>query len=224
MAFLKLSQDQELSIEQVQPGHKGMSYEFVKRVIDIVGALLGLILLFPLFLLISILIKQDDPEGTVFFKQMRVGKDGKFFVIYKFRSMVPHAEKMLTALISRNEASGAMFKIRQDPRVTRIGRFIRRTSIDELPQLINVLIGDMSLVGPRPPLPGEVRKYTRFDKQRLTVKPGCTGLWQTGGRSSVGFDEMVRLDLDYIRRRSILLDLKIILRTIPVIFREKNAC
>ncbi|KFL14875.1 multidrug MFS transporter [Geobacillus stearothermophilus] len=198
-------------------------YLIAKRIMDICGALIGLICLSWLFLIVALLIKLEDPKGPVFFKQVRVGKDGKEFYMYKFRSMVTNAEELLESLLHLNETTGAMFKMKNDPRVTKVGRFIRKTSIDELPQLWNVLKGDMSLVGPRPPLPREVAQYTEYDKQRLLVIPGCTGLWQISGRSNVGFKEMVELDLQYIRNRSILFDLKIILKTVLVLFGSKDA-
>ncbi|WP_010630809.1 sugar transferase [Sporolactobacillus vineae] len=209
--------------ENVRQRTQDEVYLFTKRVMDICGALLGLLILSPLFLLISILIKLDDPAGSVFFKQIRLGENGRIFTIYKFRSMVHQAEDLLGALIEKNETSGPMFKMKNDPRVTRFGRFLRKTSLDEFPQLVNVLKGEMSLVGPRPPLPREVADYTDYDRQRLLVRPGCTGLWQVEGRSSVGFASMVKLDIEYINRRGILLDLKIILKTILIIFHARNA-
>nr|WP_262984046.1 sugar transferase [Bacillus wiedmannii] len=199
------------------------SYIFMKRLIDIVGSFCGIILLLPVFIIVAICIKLEDPKGPVFFKQMRVGKDEKGFGMYKFRSMVTDAEEKLQDLLQHNEVSGAMFKMKDDPRVTKIGKFIRKTSIDELPQLINVLKGEMSLVGPRPPLLREVKTYTAYDKQRLKVIPGCTGLWQVSGRSNIGFREMVELDLYYIQYRSILFDFKIILKTVFVLFGSKDA-
>jgi exopolysaccharide biosynthesis polyprenyl glycosylphosphotransferase len=198
-------------------------YLIAKRIMDICGALVGFICLSWLFLIVALLIKLEDPKGPVFFKQVRVGKDGKEFYMYKFRSMVTSAEELLESLLHLNETTGAMFKMKNDPRVTKVGKFIRKTSIDELPQLWNVLKGDMSLVGPRPPLPREVAQYTEYDKQRLLVTPGCTGLWQISGRSNVGFKEMVELDLQYIRNRSIFFDLKIIFKTIFVLFGSKDA-
>lgn len=198
-------------------------YDTSKRIIDIIGSLAGLILLSWLFLIVSLLIKKEDAKGSVFFKQVRVGKDGKQFYMYKFRSMVAEAEQRLEDLLQYNEISGAMFKMKEDPRVTKIGKFIRKTSIDELPQLINVLKGDMSLVGPRPPLPREVQEYTNYDKQRLLVTPGCTGLWQVSGRNDVDFSDMVELDLEYISNRSLLFDIKIIFKTIKVLFGSDNA-
>lgn len=198
-------------------------YRYTKRSTDIVGSLAGIIVLSFLFLVISVWIKIEDPRGPVFFSQKRVGKDGKEFNMYKFRSMVTDAEERLKELLALNETTGAMFKMKNDPRVTRVGRFIRKTSIDELPQLFNVLKGDMSLVGPRPPLPREVEEYTSYDKQRLLVMPGCTGLWQVSGRSNIGFKEMVELDLQYIQTRSTFLDLKIIFKTFFILFGSKDA-
>jgi lipopolysaccharide/colanic/teichoic acid biosynthesis glycosyltransferase len=190
---------------------------------DIFGALIGLILLSPVFLFVALAIKFEDPKGHVIFKQVRVGKNGKTFHIYKFRSMISNAEKLLDKLLDKNETSGAMFKMKDDPRVTRIGHFIRRTSIDELPQLVNVLKGNMSLVGPRPPLPREVAEYSEHDKLRLLVTPGCTGLWQCSGRSNVGFKKMVQMDIRYIKTRSLTQDIIIIFRTIVSIFKQDNA-
>lgn len=206
---------------QIAKEKKG--YLITKRAIDIIGSFVGLVLLFPLFLIIALLIKIEDPKGKVIFKQVRIGKNGKTFNIYKFRSMISNAEELLDKLLDCNETTGAMFKMKDDPRITRIGHFIRKTSIDELPQLVNVLTGEMSLVGPRPPLPREVAEYTEYDKQRLLVTPGCTGLWQVSGRSEVGFEEMVELDLKYIRERSLFEDFKIICKTVGVLFGSKNA-
>jgi len=198
-------------------------YLFMKRLMDIVGALCGLILLSPIFLIVALLIKLEDPKGPIFFKQNRVGKNEKEFGMYKFRSMVTDAEEKLKGLLQHNEVSGAMFKMKDDPRVTKIGKFIRKTSIDELPQLLNVLKGEMSLVGPRPPLPREVKEYTSYDKQRLLVTPGCTGLWQVTERNSVGFKEMVELDLTYIQHRSLWFDVKLMFKTVLVLFGSKDA-
>ncbi|ETT71785.1 sugar transferase [Bacillus mycoides] len=217
---LKREENEVLVCEQVLV-RKG--YILAKRCIDFVGALCGLIVLSPVFFIIAILIKYEDPNGPVFFKQIRMGKNGRKFYMYKFRSMVTDAEKRLEDLLHQNEVSGAMFKMKDDPRVTNIGKFIRRTSIDELPQLINVLKGEMSLVGPRPPLPREVQEYTNYDRQRLMVKPGCTGIWQISGRSSLSFAEMVELDIEYIINRNLILDLKIIIKTVKVMLFDKNA-
>ncbi|MDN3361245.1 MULTISPECIES: sugar transferase [Priestia] len=198
-------------------------YLAMKRSIDVIGALVGLIFLSWLFIIIAILIKIEDPKGPILFTQKRVGKDGKEFNMYKFRSMVSNAEDLLKDLLKFNEVSGAMFKMKDDPRITKVGKFIRKTSIDELPQLLNVLKGEMSLVGPRPALPREVELYTSHDKQRLKVIPGCTGLWQVSGRSNLGFKEMVELDLRYIKDSSILFDMKIIYKTVIVLFGSKDA-
>jgi exopolysaccharide biosynthesis polyprenyl glycosylphosphotransferase len=198
-------------------------YLISKRIIDLLGASIGIILLSGLFILVSILIKIEDPKGPIFFSQKRVGKDGKEFKMFKFRSMVADAEEKLRELLKYNETTGAMFKMKNDPRVTKIGKFIRKTSIDELPQLFNVLKGEMSLVGPRPPLPREVAEYSEYDKQRLIVTPGCTGLWQVSGRSSIGFKEMVALDIYYINNRSILTDISILTKTVIMLFNNKNA-
>ncbi|MFC4683893.1 sugar transferase [Exiguobacterium sp. s149] len=189
-------------------------YRLNKRMFDIICALSGLIILAPLFLITAVLIKLEDIHSPVFFSQERVGKNEKRFRMYKFRSMVTDAEVLLNDLLHLNEAEGAMFKIKGDPRVTKIGKFIRATSIDELPQLLNVLKGDMSLVGPRPPLVKEVEVYTEYEKQRLIVIPGCTGLWQATERNNVGFKGMVKLDLLYIQKKSLIFDVVIIFKTI----------
>ncbi|MCU4768771.1 sugar transferase [Bacillus toyonensis] len=210
----------ELDLKKVNAS-KG--YLVAKRCIDFIGALCGLILLSPVFLIVAVLIKYQDPKGPVLFKQIRIGKNGKEFYMYKFRSMVVDAEEKLKDLLKHNEVSGAMFKMKEDPRVTRIGKLIRKTSIDELPQLLNVLKGEMSLVGPRPPLPREVKEYTAYDRQRLLVTPGCAGLWQVTERNSVGFKEMVDLDLEYINKRSVIYDLKIIFKTIQIMIKSNGA-
>lgn len=198
------------------------TYLALKRVIDIVGSIAALIVLLPLLLIVMLLVKLDS-KGPALFVQKRYGKDGKLFNMYKFRSMCMDAEEKLEQIQHMNEADGLMFKIKADPRLTRLGRFIRRTSIDELPQLLNVLKGEMSLVGPRPPLPNEVEKYSERHKLRLTVKPGLTGLWQISGRSNLGFEDMVRLDLKYITERNLFYDLKIIIKTVPVVFKSYGA-
>lgn len=198
------------------------AYRFFKRFFDIVFSLIGLICLSWLFLIIIIWIKIDD-RGPVFFSQTRVGKDGKEFKMYKFRSMVTNAEELKHELMEQNEVDGAMFKMKDDPRITKAGKFIRKTSLDELPQLWNVLIGDMSLVGPRPPLPAEVAHYSEHDMQRLMVKPGCTGLWQVTARNTVGFKDMVGIDLTYIQRANLMYDFWLILCTVKVIFKPNGA-
>ncbi|SDC02641.1 exopolysaccharide biosynthesis polyprenyl glycosylphosphotransferase [Paenibacillus sp. UNCCL117] len=199
------------------------AYLWAKRAMDIIGAFAGLLLLLPVFAVISVMIKLEDPKGTVFFRQMRVGKNGKPFAMYKFRSMVWNAEALLQELLDKNEIQGAMFKMKDDPRITKVGKLLRVTSLDELPQLWNVLKGEMSLVGPRPPLQREVDQYTRYDKQRLLVVPGCTGLWQVSGRNGLSFEQMVELDLYYIRHQSLWMDIKLIVRTVWIMFFPKNA-
>ncbi|MGO4549189.1 sugar transferase [Paenibacillus sp. 2TAB23] len=198
-------------------------YAVMKRTIDIVGSFFGLLLLSPLFVVIAILIKWEDPKGSVFFYQTRIGKDEKPFRMYKFRSMLTGAEDKLKELLDKNEISGAMFKMKDDPRITKIGKLIRKTSIDELPQLLNVLRGEMSLVGPRPPLTREVAEYTEYDKQRLSVTPGCTGLWQVSGRNNLCFKQMVELDLAYIEKRCIWFDIKIMFRTVRAVVGSQDA-
>lgn len=198
-------------------------YLFLKRAMDITGSLLGLIVLSPLFLIISLLIKMEDPKGKVFFTQKRNGINGNVFNMYKFRSMVHNAEELLTELKDRNEQSGPVFKIKDDPRITKVGRFIRKTSLDELPQLINILRGEMSIVGPRPPIPTEVSQYTEYQMQRLLVKPGLTCYWQVGGRNEIGFDEWVELDIKYIEERNLWIDIKLIFKTVFVLFGDKTA-
>lgn len=198
-------------------------YSTTKRLIDIVGSLCGIILLSPLFLIVAILIKLEDPKGKVFFAQERNGKYPKTFKMYKFRSMVHNAEELLKDLMDRNEQTGPVFKINDDPRITKVGKFIRKTSIDELPQLFNVLKGDMSLVGPRPAIPREVEQYNSYQMQRLAVKPGLTCIWQVSGRNNIGFDEWVEMDIEYIKTRNLWLDIKLIFKTVGVLFGDDNA-
>ena len=198
-------------------------YSVTKRLIDIVGSLCGIILLSPLFLIVAILIKLEDPKGKVFFAQERNGRYPKTFKMYKFRSMVHNAEELLKDLMDRNEQTGPVFKINDDPRITKVGKFIRKTSIDELPQLFNVLKGDMSLVGPRPPIPHEVEQYNSYQMQRLAVKPGLTCIWQVSGRNNIGFDEWVEMDIEYIKTRNLWLDIKLIFKTVGVLFGDDNA-
>ncbi|MBC2161702.1 sugar transferase [Listeria booriae] len=198
-------------------------YPLVKRSMDVLGASVGLLLLSPLFILLFMMIKISDFRAPVFFKQERIGKNGTRFMMYKFRTMIPNAEEKLAELLQFNEIEGAMFKMKHDPRITKLGRFLRKTSIDELPQLVNVLKGDMSLVGPRPPLEREVAVYSVRDYRRLSITPGCTGLWQVSGRNDVSFAEMVNLDLEYIQKVSFLLDIRILLKTVRVIFVPNSA-
>lgn len=211
-----------LIFQQVKP-NDSRAYLVTKRILDIALSVLGIIFLSPLFIIVAILIKLEDRNGPVIFKQVRVGKDGKEFTMYKFRSMVANAEELKPKLMSQNEVTGPVFKIKNDPRVTKVGKFIRKTSIDELPQLFNVLKGEMTLVGPRPPLPEEVAQYTSYEWQRLSVRPGLTCYWQVYGRNSLPFEEWVRLDLKYIQERNLIVDIKLILRTVFVLFGSKNA-
>ena len=192
----------------------GRKYWFVRRLQDVVLSTLALLVLWPLMLVIALLIVIDSPGASPIFSQIRVGRDGKEFKFYKFRSMCPDAEAKLEALLDQNEMEGPAFKIQDDPRITRMGKFIRRTSIDELPQLWNILKGDMSIVGPRPPLPREVEQYDEYAMQRLLVTPGLTCYWQIQPyRNRLSFDEWVELDVKYIKERSFKTDWKIILRT-----------
>ncbi|WP_317453099.1 sugar transferase [Turicibacter sp. GALT-G1] len=198
-------------------------YLVLKRLMDIVGASVGLLLASPIMLIVAILIKLEDPKGPIFFSQVRNGAYPKTFKMYKFRSMYIDAEERLQELMHLNEQSGPAFKMKHDPRITKIGKFIRKTSLDELPQLFNVLKGEMSLVGPRPAIPREVEQYTAYQKQRLFVKPGLTCIWQVSGRNNIGFEEWVELDIEYIKTRNLWLDIKLILLTIPAILGDENA-
>ena len=196
---------------------------FLKRAMDIAGALVALVLLSPLFLITAIAIKLDSP-GPLFFSQKRVGTGGREFDFYKFRSMRTDAEKIKKELMSMNEsADGVIFKMKNDPRVTRVGKFIRKYSIDELPQFYNVLRGDMSLVGPRPPVPREVAEYGIEAWRRLEIIPGLTCIWQVSGRSSIGFRDQVKLDAQYIVNQDILYDVRLCLKTIPAVIKGEGA-
>lgn len=212
----------EVEVEFKDEYSRGMGYRFTKRLMDILGAAFGLIISSPIFLMLSIIIKIDS-KGPVFFGQERVGLNGQKFKMYKFRSMVIDAEEKLKDLKDKNEMSGPMFKMKEDPRITKIGKFIRKTSLDELPQLINVLKGEMSLVGPRPSLPKEVQQFTDYQKLRLKVIPGLTCYWQVCGRSNVDFEEWMEMDVQYCRDRSLWLDFKLILKTVRVLFGDENA-
>lgn len=198
-------------------------YNISKRTLDIIASTLGLIILSPILLVVAILIKLES-KGPAIFSQKRIGLNKKEFEMYKFRSMVQNAEELKEKLAKENEMSGPMFKMKNDPRVTKVGRFIRKTSIDELPQLINVLKGEMSLVGPRPSLPKEVLKFEPWMLKRLSVKPGLTCYWQVSGRNNIDFENWMKLDLQYVNDRSFWLDLKLILKTVTVLFGDKNAC
>ena len=194
----------------------------IKRLVDVTVAVIVLLLTSPLWVLVPVTIRLDSP-GPVLFNQVRIGRKGEPFIVHKFRSMVANAEAQKSQLMAFNEADGPLFKIRNDPRMTRVGRFLRRTSLDELPQVWNVLKGDMSLVGPRPALPEEVAQYEEWHKRRLDASPGMTGLWQVSGRSAMGFDEMVLLDTFYCENWSFGLDLKILLKTIPRVLLGEGA-
>jgi len=195
----------------------------IKRMIDIVASFIALILLSPIFLFTWIAIKVEDP-GPAIFKQVRVGRWGSTFTMYKYRSMIMNADKIKEKLMSQNESqAGVIFKMKKDPRITNVGRIIRKLSIDELPQLFNVLIGDMSLVGPRPPLPSEVSEYSLNDRKRLEVIPGITGLWQVSGRSDIDFEGQVKLDIEYIKSQSVWNDITILVKTIPAVLLSKGA-
>jgi exopolysaccharide biosynthesis polyprenyl glycosylphosphotransferase len=189
-----------------------------KRSIDVLGAAVGLVLTAPIWVIAALAVRCDG-EGAVLFRQVRVGKDGRSFCMLKFRTMCVDAERRKAELAAHNQMSGPVFKMQNDPRITRLGRFLRKYSIDELPQLVNVLRGEMSLVGPRPALPSEVSQYEPWQHQRLRVKPGLTCLWQVNGRNEVDFEEWMRLDLEYISRFSLGLDLLIILKTVPAVLR-----
>lgn len=222
-AHLNLENDGNKLNLKKEFGRQTLFFRVLKRSMDIFGSLFGLIIFSPIFVVVAFLIKKEEPKGSVIFSQKRVGKNGKLFTMYKFRSMCINAEEQLGELLEFNEIEGAMFKIKNDPRVTKIGKLIRRTSIDELPQLLNVLKGEMSLVGPRPPLVREVAEYTEYDMQRLLVKPGCTGLWQISGRNNIGFKEMVELDLYYIKNQSLTQDIAILLKTVTVVLCLNNS-
>ncbi len=196
-------------------------YLAAKRSVDFVCSLFGSIILLPLFLILAVLIWLDDPGTSPIFVQTRVGQGGKRFKMYKFRSMVAHAETMLNQLADKNEMDGPAFKIKKDPRTTRFGRFLRATNLDELPQIWNVLKGDMSFVGPRPPLPQEVAQYTPQQMKRLSITPGITCYWQTkSNRNGLSFDQWMALDMKYIRERNVFVDLKILLQTGAMAFRR----
>jgi len=197
---------------------------FTKRMLDIAVALFLIMLACPLLLLIAVLIKLED-GGSMFFAQTRVGQDGREFKMFKIRSMCLNAEQRLEDLLGKNKhRDGVTFKIQDDPRITRVGKWLRKFSFDELPQLYNVLIGDMSLVGPRPPLPREVAKYTPSDRRRLAVKPGITCIWQISGRANIDFSGQVQLDVDYIEQQSLWTDLFILTRTVPAVLSGRGAC
>ena len=198
------------------------AYAATKRAFDLVAGGFIIVLLLPVIPLVALMIRLDS-DGPVFYRQDRVGKDGRLFKFYKFRSMRSDSERMRAALESRNDLTGPVFKMKNDPRITSVGQFLRRSSLDEIPQILNVMKGDMSIVGPRPALPGEVAKYEPWHRRRMAVKPGITCLWQVAGRSHVSFDEWMRLDIEYISRRSLRADLAIFLKTIPAVMARRGA-
>lgn len=198
-------------------------YSFFKRLFDIVFSVLGIIITSPIMLVLYLIIKLDG--GPAIYKQKRVGKNEKEFTIYKFRSMVQNADspELIKQLTEKNEMDGPMFKMKNDPRVTKIGSLIRKTSLDELPQFFNILIGNMTFVGPRPPLPTEVEVFDDYQKQKLLVKQGLTCYWQCSGRNNIMFDEWIELDLKYIKERGAVTDFKILIKTIPAVLSRKGA-
>jgi lipopolysaccharide/colanic/teichoic acid biosynthesis glycosyltransferase len=207
----------------ITPRNPGRWYFCVKRTLDLLISLAAILFFLPLMIIIGIAVFLDSP-GPVLFRQVRVGKDGAHLVFYKFRSMRRDAEDLLPSLTPFNEAKGPIFKIQEDPRITRVGKFLRIFSLDELPQLLNVLRGEISLVGPRPQLPEEVKEYKPWQRQRLCVQPGIICFREVCGRSKLSFDEWIQLDLEYIANRDIWLDLKILLKVIPAILFHDGAC
>ena len=213
------TQAQKTMLDRKAILRRDRGYWFLRRTQDILLSLLALLVLWPVMLIIAIIIVIDSPGAGPIFSQIRSGRNGKEFKFYKFRSMCPNADKMLDELLDQNEMDGPVFKIKDDPRITRVGKFIRRTSIDELPQLFNILKGDMSIVGPRPALPREVEQYDDYERQRLYVTPGLTCYWQIQPeRNSLSFYEWLELDLKYIQERSFATDWKIILKTFLAVF------
>ena len=211
------------SYAEIYPVHPSV-HSKLKRWVDIVGGVIGLTVTGLLFIPIAIAIQIDNP-GTILYSQERCGVQGKTFRIWKFRSMVSNADALKQDLQSQNQASGHIFKMKNDPRITRVGKFLRKTSLDEFPQFLNVILGDMSMVGTRPPSLDEVAKYDRHHWQRLAVKPGITGEWQANGRSTVqDFEDIVEMDLAYQKKWSIVYDLQLIFKTIGVVFAKKGAC
>lgn len=223
MVYMDTKKQEENILSRKVNSFHTLIYFYIKRTFDIAFSTLGIVVLFIPFLIIALIIKWDDPHGTIIFKQERVGRNGVPFLMYKFRSMYNDAEEKLEDLLQHNEIEGAMFKMQNDPRITPIGKVLRKFSIDELPQLFNVLRGEMSLVGPRPALPREVQLYNTYDKQRLLTTPGITGLWQVSGRNSVSFERMVELDIYYIKNISLYNDFVILLKTVKVVITASDA-
>ena len=220
MQQLNINEDKSIFKECTQ--ENTTKYHVIKRGIDIICSSIGLIVLSPILVIIAIIIKLDS-SGPIIFKQERVGYKGRRFFMYKFRSMVVNAEELKEKLHEKNEMSGPMFKMKDDPRITKVGKFIRKTSIDELPQLVNVLKGEMSLVGPRPSLPKEVDKFEPWMLKRLEVKPGLTCYWQVQGRNDIGFEDWMKLDCKYVEDRCTWLDIQLIFKTFFVLFGDEHA-
>ena len=200
---------------KAQPVKSHRMYTLIKRFVDMLISFFTIVAFLPVFFIIAVAIKLDS-KGPIIYMQQRIGKDGKPFKMYKFRSMCVDADQKLSELKALNERDGPVFKIANDPRVTRVGKFIRKTCMDELPQLLNILKGEMAIVGPRPPLPNEVEEYTPYQMKRLSITPGLTCYWQVSRRDTVTFEKWVELDLKYIQERSLWVDFKIVLRTVPV--------
>ena len=219
MERLQIEEQEIIQIERKE----STLYKVSKRALDVIASFLGLVILSPILLIVAILIKLES-KGPAIFAQSRIGLNGKEFKMYKFRSMVQNAEELKEKLAKQNEMSGPMFKIKNDPRVTKVGKFIRKTSIDELPQLLNILKGDMTLVGPRPSLPREVEKFESWMLKRLEVKPVLPCYWQVSGRNNIDFYEWMKLDLKYVNDMGFWLDIKLIFKTVAVLFGDKNAC
>lgn len=214
---------QKTIINIINKGRFIMKQNILKRALDITAAGTALVLLSPVFAVVALLIKMETP-GPVFFKQTRVGLNGRHFTMWKFRSMGVNAEAVKSSLSDQNEMeNGVLFKMKNDPRITRVGAFIRKASIDELPQIFNVLNGDMSLVGPRPPVPSEVEQYSMSDLRRLSVVPGITCIWQVSGRSDIPFKQQVELDVKYIETQSFFLDLLLLFKTVPAVLTARGA-
>lgn len=205
--------------------NKNIGYKIIKRSMDFIGALIGLIILSPVFLLVALAIKIDDPKGNIIFGHKRIGLNGKIFKCWKFRSMVHNAEEILENLTPEQKKEySETFKLKNDPRITKVGKFIRKTSLDELPQLINILFGEMSIVGPRPIVTKELEFYGEYAKYFKSIKPGLTGLWQVSGRSDTTYEERVELDMEYIIKRNTSLDIYIIFMTVIKVLKREGAC
>lgn len=227
---MTLNMESKTTVLMVAPEVNGMltanpskMYKFIKRTIDIVASVIGLILCIPIFLVVGVAVKMEDPGGPIFYHQPRIGKNGREFTFYKIRSMYTNADEIKSTLMDKNEMDGPVFKIKNDPRVTKVGRFIRKTSIDELPQLWNVLKGDMSLVGPRPLPTKEELACNTYQRQREMVIPGLTCFWQISGRNDIMFDDWIEMDLKYIREQSLKTDWVILYKTIGVVIRGCGA-